>query len=420
MKGESGNGTSLHWRDSVLDRVLTVAAIITPSLSALALFLRPPTQIGTADIVVIALAGLAMPALRLIPGLSVRSRVSALIAILIGTGYYLLARAGFSTGISVLIVSTCIIGVVYLGRGFGLGLIALSAIAHVVVGVLVTRGVLVLDPKEVDPLQMSTWLRMAGVTSLLATLLALVIDSVIRHVEANAVAVRRALAQLSVAYERLGQLHNRLEAAKEDERRFLAHELHDELGQTLTALKLRLQLGPRLAPAPGVDIAAAIALVDDLIGRVRRMSIDLRPALLDEIGLVPALRAYLDNQAAASGVAMQLDTDESVFPIGARLPPDLEIACFRVVQESVTNALRHGAANHMHVRVERGDGRVRMVIRDDGRGFDPISTLDEAAARGHLGVVGMRERVRARSGKFELNSEPGGGTTVAVELPIAN
>ena len=86
----------------------------------------------------------------------------------------------------------------------------------------------------------------------------------------------------------------------------------------------------------------------------------------------------------------------------------------------MTNALRHGAANNMHVRFERRDGRVRMTIRDDGRGFDPVTTLDEAAARGHLGVVGMRERVRARSGKFELNSEPGGGTTVAVELPIAN
>jgi len=420
MKGVSDSGTPLQWRDSVLDKVLTVAAIITPSLSALGLFLRPATTIGTVDIAVIALAGLAMPTLRLVPGLSVRNRVSALIAILIGTGFYLLARAGFSAGISVLIVSTCIIGVVYLGRVFGLGLIALSAIAHVVIGVLVTRGVLVLDPKEVDPLQMSTWIRMAGVTSLLATLLALVIDSVIRHVEANAGAVRRALAQLSVAYERLGQLHNRLEAAKEDERRFLAHELHDELGQTLTALKLRLQLGPRLAPTSGVDIAAAIALVDDLIGRVRKMSIDLRPALLDEIGLVPALRAYLDNQSAASGVSMQLDADDAVLPAGVRLPPDLEIACFRVVQESVTNALRHGAANNMHVRFERSDGRVRMTIRDDGRGFDPITTLDEAAARGHLGVVGMRERVRARSGKFELNSEPGGGTTVAVELPIAN
>jgi signal transduction histidine kinase len=337
-------------------------------------------------------------------------------AILIGTGFYLLARAGFSAGITVLIVSTCMIGVVYLGRGFGLGLIALSATAHVVIGFLVTKGVLVLDPKEVDPMQIKNWVRMAGISSLLATLLALMIDAVIRHVEANAAAVRQALVQLSVAYERLGLLHGRLEAAKEDERRFLAHELHDELGQTLTALKLRLQLGPR-ARGEGEN-AEAIALVDELLVRVRKMSVDLRPALLDEIGLVPALRAYLDNQSAVSGVAMELDADEVPAPPDRRLPADLEIACFRVVQESVTNALRHGAANSMHVRFVRSAAHVKMTIRDDGRGFDPGTTLDEAAARGHLGVVGMRERVRARSGKFELNSEPGGGTTVAVELPI--
>src|SRR4029079_7879374 len=96
-----------------------------------------------------------------------------------------------------------------------------------------------------------------------------------------------------------------------------------------------------------------------------------------------------------------------------RLPADLEIACFRVVQESVTNALRHGDAQSMHVRVERSARHVKMTIRDDGRGFAPGTTLDEAAARGHLGVLGMRERIRARAGKFELNSEPGGGTTVA-------
>jgi signal transduction histidine kinase len=403
----------------VLDQMLTVASVIVPSLSALGLFIRPRTTIGTADIAVLAFAGLSMPVLRVAHRLSVRNRVSAMIAILIGTGFYLLARAGFAAGVSVLIVSTCMIGVVYLGRGFGLGLIALSAAAHVVIGVLVTRGVLVLDPKEVDPMQLNTWIRMAGVTSLLATLLALVIDAVIRHVESNAGAVRRALAELSVAYERLGQLHGRLEAAKEDERRFLAHELHDELGQTLTALKLRLQLGHRMPDSGGANgIEYAVALVDELIGRVRRMSVDLRPALLDEIGLVPALRAYLDNQAAASGVVMQLDADEPAPRSDSRLPADLEIACFRVVQESVTNALRHGEAHSMHVRVERDARHVKMTIRDDGRGFDPRRTLDEAAARGHLGVVGMRERIRARAGKFELNSEPGGGTTVAVELPI--
>jgi signal transduction histidine kinase len=231
---------------------------------------------------------------------------------------------------------------------------------------------------------------------------------------------------LRSAYERLGALHGRLEAAKEDERRFLAHELHDELGQTLTALKLRLQIEGRkqsepAAAAPGAyNPVEALAMVDDLIARVRKMSVDLRPPLLDEVGLVPALRAYLESQSALSGVAVAFDTRGASFDgANQRLPVDLEIACFRVVQESITNALRHASASHLDVRIERVDGKVTLSVRDDGQGFDPAVTLDAAAAEGHLGVVGMRERVRARGGAFRLSSRPGGGTTVEVDLPIA-
>src|SRR6185436_20336474 len=157
-------------------------------------------------------------------GLTVRHRASGTIVVLFFTGVYVLSRAGFAAGVAVMLVSIALMGVVYLGRSLGFVLIGLSAIAHLVVGLLVTRGIIHLDPKEVDPMLIQNWLRMAGTTSLLAALLAIMIDSVIRHVEANSHAVNEALAKLSVAYERLGQLHRRLEAAKEDERRFLAHE----------------------------------------------------------------------------------------------------------------------------------------------------------------------------------------------------
>ena len=344
-------------------------------------------------------------------------------------GVFVLARAGFAAGVTVLLVSTCVIGVVYLGRGLGFVLIALSAAAHIVVGVLVTRGTLHLDASEVDPMQMQNWLRMTAVTSLLAVMLALVIDSVIRHVEASSRAATHALAELRLAYERLGHLHGRVEAAKEDERRFLAHELHDELGQTLTALKLRLQLGARGGNGAGAGgvagvagVVDAVALVDELIARVRKMSVDLRPPLLDEVGLVPALRAYLESQSALSGVAMDLEEDGRdavTAPSGARLPPDLEIVCFRVAQESVTNVLRHASAQRLRVSIERNGSHVRLAVRDDGRGFDAPSALDSAAAQGHLGVIGMRERVRARGGTFQVASRPGEGTTVEVELPIS-
>ena len=222
-----------------------------------------------------------------------------------------------------------------------------------------------------------------------------------------------------MAYDRLGQLHQKLEATKEEERRFLSRELHDELGQTLTALKLRLQLGERTT-APAGNLAnpstEPIALVDDFISRVRKISVDLRPPLLDEVGLVSALRVYLESQAGdlRSGDRCSRPTSRGQEHRPA-FRPTSEIACFRVVQESITNALRHAAARRLQVRIVRSATAISLSVEDDGRGFD-LATLDEAAANGHLGVLGMRERVRARGGRFKLTSAPGAGTTVEVEL----
>ncbi len=244
-----------------------------------------------------------------------------------------------------------------------------------------------LTAADIDPYRFRNWLRMGTTSSLLSVLLMTVIDFVIRHVEANGRAVTEALVRLQVAaaerakqehdlrvaYDRLGQLHQKLEATKEEERRFLSRELHDELGQTLTALKLRLQLGER-ATAPPSNIAnpstEPIALVDDLISRVRKISVDLRPPLLDEVGLVSALRVYLESQARISGLAIDLEADEPGPGTAARLPSDLEIACFRVVQESITNALRHASARRLRVRIVRSATRISLSVEDDGRGFD--------------------------------------------------
>ncbi len=405
------------WRDSVLRGMLTVAAVITPVMAFLALFIRPSPR-SWLDHLVIASCGVLVPVLRLVPGFGIRRRASAAIVILFITGVYVLSRAGFAAGVTVMLVSIALMGVVYVGRRLGFVLIGLSALAHLAVGLLVSNGIIRLDGREVDPMMMQNWIRMAAITSLLAILLANMIDSVIRHVEASSSAATEALGKLRKAYERLGRLHDRLEVAKEDERRFLAHELHDELGQTLTALKLRLQLGARGATGDGVG--DAVALVDNLIARVRKMSVDLRPPLLDEVGLVPALRAYLEAQSSLSGVAMELEegTEKTPLHLDGRLPPDLEIACFRVVQESITNALRHASARHVSVLIVRRAAAVTLSIKDDGRGFDVSGTLDAAAAQGHLGVVGMRERVRARGGTFQVTSHPGMGTAVTVDLPF--
>jgi signal transduction histidine kinase len=186
-------------------------------------------------------------------------------------------------------------------------------------------------------------------------------------------------------------------------------------------LKLRMQLGVRAAGMPADGANEAIALVDDLITRVRKMSVDLRPPLLDEVGLVPALRAYLDTQSSISGIAMELEegTEKTPLLIDGRLPSELEIACFRVVQESITNALRHASARQITVMIVRRPTAITLEVRDNGRGFDVGATLDTSAAEGHLGFVGMRERARARGGTFQVESRPGVGTTVTVELPLA-
>ena len=274
---------------------------------------------------------------------------------------------------------------------------------------------------------------MGTTSSLLSVLLMTVIDFVIRHVEANGRAVTEALVRLQVAaaerakqeqdlrvaYDRLGQLHQKLEATKEEERRFLSRELHDELGQTLTALKLRLQLGER-ATAPASDLAnpstEPIALVDDLISRVRKISVDLRPPLLDEVGLVSALRVYLESQAAVSGLAIDLQADEPspgrAGPPAGR-PRDRLLPGGAGVDHQRPPPRRGPAPRGPHRPL--GDRASRCRSRTTAAA-STSRTLDEAAANGHLGVLGMRERIRARGGRFKLTSAPGAGTTVEVEL----
>jgi signal transduction histidine kinase len=217
--------------------------------------------------------------------------------------------------------------------------------------------------------------------------------------------------ELRDAYELLARLHRRVETAKEAERRHLARELHDELGQSLTALKLRLQMA-RAGTTPDEQLAAALGVVDDLIDRTRRLSIDLRPPLLDEAGLAAAVRAYVESNAALAGVDVMLDVEG----LERELPPEIETAAFRVVQESLTNVVRHAHARRVDVLLRVADGRLVIRVHDDGRGFDPSVLADGH----HFGVLGMTERVRGLGGTFAVTSRPGAGTTVDASLPLAS
>jgi len=391
--------------------MLTVAALVAPPIVVATIFLRSGSWTPL-DQVVIGSVGVLVPLCRLMRG-PLAPRAFAMLATAFAVTLYFLGRNGLAGGISVALITFTILASLSASRSLAIAFIIVTLVAYLCVGLLAQRHQVTINAAASDPLVLRNWIRIGGINALLALLLVSVVEFVVRNVEANSRAANEALKLLRTAYDKL-------ETTKEDERRFLSHELHDELGQTLTALKLGLQVAARAEPLPdgqGSPLVQPLALIDDLIARVRRISLDLRPPLLDEVGLVSALRAYLQSQATVSGLAIELQAPDADEEACFRLPADHEIACFRVVQESITNVLRHAAARRIDVRVALSPHHVSLSIQDDGCGFDP-RTLDEAAARGHLGVLGMRERIRARGGRFTLTSTPGLGTAIEVELDV--
>jgi signal transduction histidine kinase len=219
------------------------------------------------------------------------------------------------------------------------------------------------------------------------------------------------------AYGRLRALTRQLEDAKEEEKRSIARELHDELGQLLSAIKINLKaLGrmPDTSAERSDRIVDAIALVDDMIGHVRAMALDLRPPLLDELGLVAALRGYAEGQSVRTGVAIGVEANAGA----ETLRPETAIAAFRIVQQAVHNTLQHAAATQITVSVRADANRLLLSARDDGRGFDVAETLQRAASGRHLGLLGMRERVEALGGRLEIESAPGQGTEIRASVPL--
>jgi PAS domain S-box-containing protein len=211
-------------------------------------------------------------------------------------------------------------------------------------------------------------------------------------------------------------LSRRLIESQEEERSHLARELHDEIGPVLTTVNLTLEaVRVRVGPDAADRLDESRRVVDRAIEQVRGLSLDLRPASLDLLGLEPALRAYLARQAAHAGLALAFTSS-----LGAeRLPPALETVCFRVVQEAATNVLRHARATRLEVDLSRTGDEVRVTIRDDGAGFD-VGAARERVLRGEgFGLVGMRERVQLFGGRIDVRSAIGGGTTIEVHVPAA-
>ncbi len=232
---------------------------------------------------------------------------------------------------------------------------------------------------------------------------------------AIAVQNARLFEQVHAARERLQLLSQQLVEAQEAERRHIARELHDEIGQTLTAVKINLQAMQRLSDAAlTTPLAESVEIVEQAIQQVRNLSLDLRPSMLDDLGLVATLRWYLDRQAKWAGFAAQFIAN----PPDMQLPSNLETVCFRLVQEALTNVLRHAQAQWVQVELQQHETELELLIRDDGLGFEVETTLERVAYGTGLGLLGMQERVTLLGGRLELHSAPGRGTRIQVYLPL--
>jgi signal transduction histidine kinase len=215
--------------------------------------------------------------------------------------------------------------------------------------------------------------------------------------------VRARTAVITQQDEQRKVLLRRLLGATEEERRRLARELHDEIAQLLTVIQLTLH--NMHVDSPGM--ARANELLVKTQEEIHRIIHDLRPSLLDDLGLATAMRAYADEHLRRHGLAVGLEIEE---PLASR--PEIETVVFRIYQELVTNILRHAAADQVSIELYARDGTLVLDVEDDGQGFDP-----EARSEG-AGMTGMRERAALVNGTVRFDSEIGLGTHVVVEIPL--
>ena len=213
----------------------------------------------------------------------------------------------------------------------------------------------------------------------------------------------------------LSELSNYLQTVREDEKARIARDLHDEMGGILVSTKMDMTAAMKRIgesnPEAAARLARALKSLDDGIAVKRRIIEDLRPTLLDNLGLAAALDWLVRGACERAGLACTLNLDEGE----GDLPPEVSIAIYRIVQEAMTNVVRYAKAKHVTVDLVRSAGRMSLSFRDDGVGL-PASV---SASRLSHGIAGMRQRVRALNGEFRIEGAPGAGTTIEVHLPVA-
>ncbi|MBI4331936.1 MAG: HAMP domain-containing protein [Chloroflexi bacterium] len=213
------------------------------------------------------------------------------------------------------------------------------------------------------------------------------------------------------------QLLAKVISAQEEERKRIARELHDQTSQSITSLMVGLKVTEESGDVGVIKqrIGELRTLASDTLEKVRDLSIGLRPSVLDDLGLAPALNRYIKDYARKTGLSTQF---QSVGLDGLRLRPEVETAIYRVVQEALTNVARHAAAKHVGVILERSRKKLRAITEDDGKGFDVGRIMSSPNLEMRLGLFGMEERISLIGGSLTIESAPGKGTTVYVEVPL--
>ena len=228
----------------------------------------------------------------------------------------------------------------------------------------------------------------------------------------------RDITERKVAQDALQMFSRQLIEAQEDERRRIARELHDQIGQVLTAIKMNLHTVQQDCGSTeaGSHIKDNIEAVDEALRLVRDLSIDLRPPLLDDLGLVTALRWYVDRYAKRTG--LNVDVVVELADENERFSRELETACFRIAQEALTNIVRHAQASQIFVYVTKDENGLSLSVKDDGVGFDVESLRKRAPRLATLGLISMQERAHGAGGTIDIDSAPHQGTEVRFSLPL--
>jgi signal transduction histidine kinase len=218
------------------------------------------------------------------------------------------------------------------------------------------------------------------------------------------------------ASHKLQVLSHRLVEVQETERREIARELHDEIGQSLTVAEMNLQAALKSSRAAPLTrrLEESIQAVGRVVEQVHDLSLNLRPSMLDDLGLEPAVRWYTHRQATLAGLKVKVRVE----PLEHRLETAIETGCFRVAQEALTNVVRHARAQAVTVKLTIQDGQLRLSVRDDGIGFDVAAMREEAVRGASLGLLSMEERATLAGGGLTYLSSPGSGTEVQAWFPL--